>query len=123
MKPCGVCARRTFAPRSAVFARIRPLLSHVRAAMGPRPEIFLSAVVPEMNAFRKAVKQALLEIGARPVEHTDFSIEYAALHGVLSNVIGRCEAVIHLAGIHYGMEPADRTLHAPRRSFAQYELD
>src|SRR4051812_23318225 len=91
--------------------------------MGPRPEIFLSAVVPEMNAYRKAVKQALLEIGARPVEHTDFSIEYAALHGALTNAIGRCEAVIHLAGRHYGMEPAERTLHAPRRSFAQYELD
>lgn len=91
--------------------------------MGPRPEIFVSAVVPEMNAYRKAVKQALLEIGARPVEHTDFSIEYAALHGVLSGTIRRCEAVIHLAGCHYGMEPAERTLHAPRRSFAQYELD
>ncbi len=92
-------------------------------AMALRPEIFLSAVVPELNAGRKAVKQALLEMGARPVEQTDLSIEYGPLHGVLSQLIGPCEAVIHLAGFHYGMEPAERTLHAPRRSFSQYEID
>lgn len=91
--------------------------------MALRPEIFVSAVVPELNAYRKAVKHALLELGARPLEQSDFSIEYGPLHGVLSQLLSRCDAVIHLAGFHYGMEPAERTLHAPRRSFAQYEID
>jgi hypothetical protein len=91
--------------------------------MSLRPEIFVSAVVPELNAFRKVARQTLLEIGARPLEQTDYSIEYGPLHGVLSQMLNRCEAVIHLAGFDYGMEPAERTLHAPRRSFAQYEVD
>src|SRR4051794_39289845 len=91
--------------------------------MGLRPEIFVSAVVPELNAYRKVAKHALLEIGAVPLEQMDFTVEYGPLHGVLSQLMSRCDAVIHIAGMYYGMEPAERTLHAPRRSFAQYEMD
>ena len=91
--------------------------------MALRPEVFISAAAPEFNALRKTVKHALLEIGARPLEHADFSVEYGPLHGVLSQMLGRCTAVIHLLGYQYGQEPAERTLHAPRRSFTHYEVD
>ena len=91
--------------------------------MALRPEVFISAAAPEFNALRKTVKHALLEIGARPLEHADFSVEYGQLHGVLSQMLGRCTAVIHLLGYQYGQEPAERTLHAPRRSFTHYEVD
>jgi tetratricopeptide (TPR) repeat protein len=91
--------------------------------MALRPEIFISAAAPEMNACRKVVRQALNEIGARPVEHADFKIDYGPLHGVLMQAMGKCEAVIHIAGHQFGMEPAERTLHSPRRSFTHYELD
>ncbi len=91
--------------------------------MALRPEIFISAAAPEMNACRKAVRQALVEIGAKPVEQADFAIEYGPLQGILMQLLGKCEAVIHLAGFQFGLEPAERTLHAPRRSFTHYELD
>jgi len=90
--------------------------------MSLRPEIFISAG-PELDAARKAVKQALSEIGAEPVEQLDFSIEYGPLQGVLNQAISKCEAVIHLVGPRYGIEPAERTLGAARRSFPQYEVD
>lgn len=91
--------------------------------MALRPEIFIAAAAPETNACRKAAKLALLEIGARPVEQADFNIEYGPLHGVLMQLLQKCDAVVHIMGYQFGREPAERTLHAPRRSFTHYELD
>ncbi len=90
--------------------------------MSLRPEIFVSAG-SELTAARTAAKQALSDLGAVPVEHLDYSIEYGPLQGVLNQTIGRCEAVIHLVGPRYGLEPSERTLGAARRSFGHYEVD
>jgi hypothetical protein len=91
--------------------------------MALRPEIFIAAAAPEMNACRKSAKMALQEIGAKPVEQADFNIEYGPLHGVLMQLLQKCDAVVHIMGYQFGREPAERTLHAPRRSFTHYELD
>lgn len=88
-----------------------------------RPEVFLSATPVELDAYREVVRKALREIGARVVEQTDLSVPYGPLQGVLYQQMQRCEVVIHLVGKHYGLEPTERTLGAPRRSFAQYEFD
>ncbi len=90
--------------------------------MAFRPEIFISAGA-ELAGARKALKLALLEIGAQPVEQTDVTIPYGPLEGVLKQMIGRCDAVVHLVGPRYGVEPGERTLGAARRSFGQYEVD
>ncbi len=86
------------------------------------PEIYLSAG-PELTAARTIVKKALQDLGAMPVELTDFTVPYGPLEGVLSQMIGRCSVVIHLVGPRFGLEPSERTLGAPRRSFPQYEID
>jgi tetratricopeptide (TPR) repeat protein len=62
-------------------------------------------------------------MGIKPVEHTDFSIAYGPLDGLLKLEIGQCDAVIHLVGTSFGAEPPERTHGAVRRSFAQYEFD
>lgn len=88
-----------------------------------RPEVFVSATPKELDPYRDVVKATLREIGAHPVEHTDFSTPYGPLDGVLKLAIGRCDVVIHLTGFALGAEPPDRTHGATRRSFAHYEYD
>ncbi|MGV3531996.1 MAG: DUF4062 domain-containing protein, partial [Chthoniobacteraceae bacterium] len=88
-----------------------------------RPEIYISATPGELDAYRSIVRLTLKQMGAQPVELEDLNIEYGPLQGVLNQLIGRCDAVIHLAGNRYGREPAERTLHAPKRSFSHYEVD
>lgn len=87
------------------------------------PEVFVSATPKELDPYRDIVKATLREIGAHPVEHTDYSIPYGPLDGVLKLAIGRCDVVVHLAGFAFGAEPPSRTHGAPRRSFAHYEYD
>src|SRR4051812_30624416 len=91
--------------------------------MAFRPEIFISAAATEFGPLRQVVAAALRDLGAVPVEHTDFSVAYGPLQGVLNVAIGRCDAVIHIAGQAFGPEPRERTLGAPRRSFTHFEVD
>ena len=42
---------------------------------------------------------------------------------MLRDLIGRCDAVIHLAGFHYGAEPPQRPPGQRRRSYTQIEYD
>lgn len=91
--------------------------------MAFRPEVFLSATPVEMDGYREVVRKVLRDMGAQVVEHTDYTVAYGPLQGVLYQEIQRCEVVIHLAGKQYGLEPGERTLGAPKRSFAHYELD
>jgi tetratricopeptide (TPR) repeat protein len=88
-----------------------------------RPEVFLSATPVELDPFREVARKALREMGANVVEQLDYTVAYGPLQGLLYQAIKPCEVVIHLAGRGYGVEPADRTLGDPRRSFAQYEVD
>ena len=63
-----------------------------------RPEIFISATPGELDAYRGIVRLTLKQMGAQPVELQDYGVAYGPLEGVLNQLIGRCEAVIHLAG-------------------------
>lgn len=91
--------------------------------MAFRPEVFISATPVELDACREVVRRALLEMGAHPVEHRDFCLTHAHLGDALRQAIGRCDAVIHVAGWRYGAEPSERTLGAPRQSYAHCEWD
>src|SRR4030095_2440458 len=62
-------------------------------------------------------------MAARAIEHTDLSVPYGPLDGVLNVTIRQCDAVIHLAGFAFGPEPSGRRIGSPRRSFSHYELD
>jgi tetratricopeptide (TPR) repeat protein len=88
-----------------------------------QPEVFVSAPNIELAHYREVVKETLRGMGVKPVEHTDLTVSYGPLDGLLKLEIGECHAVIHLAGMSFGPEPQDRTHGAARRSFAQYEFD
>lgn len=88
-----------------------------------RPEVFVSASTTEFGPLRKTIADALHDLGAAPVGHTDFSVAYGPLQGVLNVAIGRCAAVIHVAGSSFGPEPPERSHGAVRRSFAHFEVD
>jgi hypothetical protein len=42
---------------------------------------------------------------------------------MLRNLIGRCDAVVNLAGFYYGAEPPQRPPAERRRSYTQIEYD
>lgn len=88
-----------------------------------QPEVFVSASNIELAPYRELVKETLRSMGIKPVEHTDFTVSYGPLDGLLKLEIGQCDAVIHLVGRSFGLEPQDRTHGAVRRSFPQYEYD
>ena len=88
-----------------------------------RPAIFVSAAAPELDRFREAVVTTLRNMGAEVCEHTDYTVTDGPLDGLLRVAMGRCDAVIHLVGHTFGIEPAERVHGAPRRSFVQYEYD
>lgn len=92
-------------------------------SMASLPEVFVSAASPELDAFRSVVRTTLRELGAKAVEHLDHTVAYGPLDGVLKVLIGNCDAVIHLVGFTFGLEPRDRTHGATRRSYSHYEYD
>lgn len=88
-----------------------------------QPEVFVSASNIELAPYRGLVKETLRSMGIKAVEHTDFGVSYGPLDGLLQLEIGRCDAVIHLVGTSFGLEPPDRTHGASRRSFPLFEFD
>ena len=88
-----------------------------------QPEVFVSAANIELAYYREVVKETLRGMGVKPVEHTDLTVSYGPLDGLLKLEIGRCQTVVHLVGMSFGHEPQDRTHGAARRSFSQYEFD
>jgi hypothetical protein len=88
-----------------------------------QPEVFVSASNIELAPYRELVKETLRSMGIKPVEHTDLTVAYGPLDGLLKLEIGQCDAVIHIVGMSFGLEPAERTHGSVRRSFSQYEFD
>ena len=73
--------------------------------MAARKEVFISATSADLGSYRQVVKEALLTLGAHPIEQSNFPTDYRELQGVLTRVLDPCDAVIHLAGFYYGGEP------------------
>src|SRR6202048_5105680 len=91
--------------------------------MGGRAEVFISATTRELRSYREEVKNALLTLGIFPIEQTNFRLAHGPLTAKLRSLIAPCDAVIHLAGFHYGAEPPQRPPVEPRRSYTQIEYD
>jgi hypothetical protein len=66
-------------------------------------EVFISATTTDLGSYRGEVKNALLTLGIFPIEQTNFALAHGPLTEVLHGLIGRCDAVIYLAGLHYKM--------------------
>jgi tetratricopeptide (TPR) repeat protein len=88
--------------------------------MSIRKEVFISATSADLGSYRQVAKDALLTLGAHPVEEQNFSTDYRELHTLLARRLDPCDAMIHLVGFHYGGEP-NRSPNIPRRSWTQWE--
>jgi hypothetical protein len=91
--------------------------------MAEHAEVFISATTTDLGSYRREVKNALLTLGIFPIEQSNFALAHGLLTKVLHDLIGRCDAVIHLAGLQYGVESPQRPPGKPRRSYTQIEYD
>ncbi len=87
--------------------------------------VFVSATSKDLGSVRELVKQVLLTIGCTPVEQTDLPSDYRGVREILEDRIAGCEAVIHIVGMRYGVEPDPSTIPegAVRCSCTQMELE
>src|SRR5271166_5891538 len=91
--------------------------------MAEHAEVFISATTRDLGSFRREIKDALLTLQIFPIEESNFELTYGPLVTMLRGLIGRCDAVIHLAGFYYGAEPPQRPPGQRRRSYTQIEYD
>jgi hypothetical protein len=85
--------------------------------------IFISAVTRELGSVRRLVKKGLEDNDYHAVEQDNFPPDYRDLKDKLRERINSCDAVVHIAGLCYGAEPAQRPANAPRRGYTQLEYD
>src|SRR5271166_6818384 len=76
--------------------------------MAEHTEVFISATTRDLGSFRREIKDALLTLQIFPIEESNFALAYGPLTAMLGELIGRCDAVIHLASFYYGAEPPQR---------------
>jgi len=91
--------------------------------MADHAEVFISATTRDLGSYRREIKDALLSLQIFPIEESTFTLAYGPLTEMLRDLIGRCDAVIHLVGFYYGAEPPQRPVSKPRRSYTQIEYD
>ena len=85
-----------------------------------RPDVFISATTVDLRSYREEAKQALLDIGAHPIEQANFPTEHRQLASMLARLLDPCQALVHIVGFYYGGEPHPET-NIPRRSYTQWE--
>lgn len=86
-----------------------------------RPEIYISAASPDLGIAVNLVRAEILQLEATPVHVDHYPAQWAAAWSLMEHHIGKCDAMIHLAGSCFGPEPANRPTAEPRRSYAQLE--
>src|SRR5271165_2098067 len=91
--------------------------------MAEHTEVFISGTTRELGSYRREIKDALLTLQIFPIEESNFELAYDPLVAMLRDLIGRCDAVIHLAGFYYGAEPPQSPPGERRRSYTQIEYD
>lgn len=84
--------------------------------MAKHAEVFISATTRDLGSYRREVKDALLSLQILPIEESTCTLAYRPLIAMLHELIGRCDAVIHIAGFFYGAEPLQRPHGKVRRS-------
>jgi tetratricopeptide (TPR) repeat protein len=91
--------------------------------MAEHAEVFISGTTRDLGTYRREIKDVLLTLQIFPIEESNFALAYGPLVAMLRDLIGRCDAVIHLAGFYYGAEPPQRPPGQRRRSYTQIEYD
>ena len=91
--------------------------------MAEHAEVFISGTTRDLGSYRREIKDAVLALQIFPIEESNFALAYGPLIAMLRDLIGRCDAVIHLAGFYYGAEPPQCPPGQRRRSYTQIEYD
>src|SRR5207249_2431167 len=68
-------------------------------------KVFAAATSQDLATAKKTAAQVLLALGCMPVEETEYPSDYSETREMLRADISECDAVLHIAGFHYGMEP------------------
>jgi hypothetical protein len=84
--------------------------------MGTRKEVFISATSADLGSYRQVAKEAVLTLGAHPIEEKNFPTDHLELQALLARRFDPCDAIIHLVGFYYGGEPKAPP-DTPRRSW------
>ena len=87
------------------------------------PRIFVSATTRDLESYRDATAEVLLELNAYPVIQQHFAPDHRTVAEMLRDRISKCGAVICLVGQSYGSEPTRRDPSQPRRSYTQLEYE
>jgi hypothetical protein len=88
--------------------------------MATRKEVFISATSADLGSYRQVAKEAVLTLGAHPIEEKNFPTDYRELQALLARRLDPCDAIMHLVGFYYGGEPKAPP-DTPRRSWTQWE--
>jgi tetratricopeptide (TPR) repeat protein len=88
--------------------------------MGLRAEVFIAATSADLGSYRQVAKEAVLTLGAHPIEEKTFPTDYRELQALLAHRLDPCDVIIHLVGFYYGGEPKAPP-DTPRRSWTQWE--
>jgi hypothetical protein len=91
--------------------------------MAEHAEVFISGTTRDLGSYRKEIQNALLTRRIFPIEEQSFTLAYGPLTAMLDQLIGRCDAVIHLVAFSFGAEPSECPPAQPRGSYTQREYD
>jgi Domain of unknown function (DUF4062) len=91
--------------------------------MKTRPTIFISGVSHEFGSFRDAVENEIAMKGCFAENQPGFSPDHGTVEEMLRRRLHDSDAVIHIVGFRFGLEPNHRPANVPRRSYTQMEFD
>jgi hypothetical protein len=60
--------------------------------MATREEVFISATSADLGSYRQVAKDAILTLGAHPIEETNFPTDYRQLQDLLALRLDPCDA-------------------------------
>jgi tetratricopeptide (TPR) repeat protein len=83
----------------------------------------VSATSADLRSCRELIRDALLTLQCVPVEQANFPPDYRSVREMLRRSISNCDAMVHVVGECYGVEPKKTDPLAPRRSCTQMEYD
>ena len=90
--------------------------------MKSRTTIFLSGVSHELGSFRDAVETEIQRKGCFAENQPSFATDYRTVEEMLRRRLHDSDAVIHIVGFRFGLEPKLRPAGVARRSYTQMEF-
>jgi hypothetical protein len=86
-----------------------------------KPRVFVSIPSSDLWSMRELAKNALLNTGCHPSMRQHCPDDARVVEVVSRGELTDCDAMIHIVGLRYGVEPKTRKKEQPRRSCAQIE--